>query len=403
MHDKARAQHLYILGQTGTGKSTLLRQLMAQDIAAGQGIAFFDIHGDLAEELLAAIPPHRMRDVIYFDAADRDRPFGFNPLSGVPPELKSLTADNIVSAMRNIWGRSWGDRMEYVLKNTILALLDCPDHMGVSMLSISRMLTDSRFRQSVQRHIKNPQVASYWRNEFALYPNRFKQEMISPVLNKVNTFGTDDLLRNIIGQGATTFDIARIMDSRQIFIANLSKGKIGAKNANLLGSFLVSSFHQQALARAFRSKETRTPFYMYIDEFQNFTTEEFSSIFSEARKYGLSLTVCHQFRQQLSESIKTAISGNIANIILFAISAADAQELHQEFDPHKIKDFTDLDPGKIIARLQGQGKRNAPMRLTTLNSHMNYGRGEKIKKQSRRNYGKSVVLVDCVINNQYHA
>jgi len=384
----ARAQHLYILGQTGTGKSTLLRQLIAQDIQAGRGVALFDVHGDLAEEVLELIPKARVKDVVYFDAADRAFPLGFNPLAGVPDELKSLTVDNIISAFRNFWGRSWGDRMEYVLKNTLFALLDCPPQMKVSFLSISRMLTDPRYRIKVQRHIKNPQVASYWSREFALYPNRFRQEVISPVLNKVNTLGADELLRNIIGQGETSFDIARIMDSQQIFIANLSKGKIGAKNANLLGSLLVSSFQQQALARAFKPAEERVPFYMYIDEFQNFTTEEFASIFSEARKYALSLTVAHQYLSQLTQKVREAVTGNVANIILFAISAGDAHEFHKEFEPHKVTDFTSLDRGRVIARFQGDGNRRAPIPLRLSHYQGGYGRGEKIKAQSRRKFGR---------------
>ena len=401
LDDKARSQHLYILGQTGTGKSSFLRQLISQDIASGQGVAVFDVHGDLSEELLQAIPPERMRDVVYFDASDRERPFGFNPLANIPDNQKSVTADNIISAMRNFWGRSWGDRMEYVLKNTILALLDCPAEMEVSFLSISRMLTDSQYRFSVQKYIQNPQVSSYWKNEFALYPHRFKQEVISPVLNKVNTFSTDMLLRNIIGQGGNTFDIKRIMDTRQIFIANLSKGKIGAKNANLLGSLLVSSFQQTALARAYQPAKERVPFYMYIDEFQNFTTDEFMGIFSEARKYALSLAVAHQFRSQLSPQVRDAVAGNVANIILFAVSAQDAEDLHKEFEPHKITDFTSLDRGKVIARFQGDGKRRAPIRLTLPYFELDYGRGEKVRKQSRRNFGRAVAVIESKLNAWY--
>jgi len=401
LHDKSRARHVYILGQTGTGKSTFLRQLITQDIHAGKGVALFDIHGDLAEEVLASIPPSRAKDVVYFDASNRERPIGFNPLAGVPEEQKSLVTDNIVSALKNIWSHSWGDRMEYVLKNTILALLDCPEEMEVSLLSVSRMLTDPMYRVKVVKHIQNPEVKHYWKYEFAALTKPLRQQFIQPVLNKVNTFATDPLLRNIIGQGSNKVDIARVMDSGQIFIANLSKGKIGAKNANLLGSLLVSMFQQQALSRAYLPKEKRRPFYMYIDEFQNYTTQEFVSIFSEARKFALSLTIGHQFRGQISEKVRGAISGNIANIILFAVSSADAEEFSKEFTPIKTADFTGLDTGQVYARLQGLDHRKNAMKLSLLDHHLTYGRAEKFKNFSHERYGRRSTDVDLTIAQRF--
>src|SRR5665213_2377985 len=290
-----RRQHLYVIGKTGTGKSTLLRNLICQDISRGEGIGLIDPHGDLAEEILDCIPSSRTDDVLYFNPADIDFPIGLNLVQSSTGK-RYLEASALVGAFKHIWRDSWGPRLEYILYATVSALLECEN---VSLLGVPRMLTEPRFRSWVLRQVNDPIVRLFWETEFERFDKRFLAETIAPIQNKVGQLLMAAPLRNILGQIKTRVDARFIMDNQRIFIANLSKGRLGEDKANLLGSLLVSQFQTAALERSNLSEENRTDFYLSIDEFHNFSTDSFATILSEARKYHLNLTLAHQYSGQM--------------------------------------------------------------------------------------------------------
>jgi hypothetical protein len=325
-----RRQHLYAIGKTGTGKSTLLRNLILHDIEAGEGVAVIDPHGDLAEELLDFIPPWRTDHVVYFDPTDPEWSVGLNLVGHVPPAGRHLVTSGIVGAFKSIWRDSWGPRLEYFLSACIAALLDCEN---VSLLGVQRMLVDERYRDWVVKQVKDPSVRSFWRDEFTSYDNRFLSEVLSPVRNKVGQLLMAPPLRHILGQVRSTFDTRFVMDQGRILIANLSKGRLGADKANLLGALLVTQFELAAMARADTPEANRRDFYLYIDEFHNFSTDSFASILSEARKYRLCLTLAHQYVDQLEEPIRHAVFGNVGSLLSFRVGEADAEMLARQFAP----------------------------------------------------------------------
>ena len=327
-----RSRHVYIIGQTGAGKSGLLELFALSDIFHNQGYAIIDPHGDFAINNMKFIPGSRLNDVIYFNPADTAYPLGFNPLEVTNPNQKTNISSEVIGVLKRMFGDSWGPRLEYILRYTILALLDRPE---ATMLDITRMLTDKEFRKETLGYCRDTVVLQFWNVEFASWNDKFVAEAIAPVLNKVGAFTANPIIRNIIGQPKSTFNIRQIMDEGKILIVNLSKGLIGEDNAAILGSFLVTKIQLAAMSRSdIPDVRDRRPFYLYVDEFQNFATDSFATILSEARKYGLNLTVANQYISQMSETVRDAVFGNVGTMISFRVSADDAPILAKQFEPN---------------------------------------------------------------------
>ncbi|HEX6462030.1 MAG TPA: type IV secretion system DNA-binding domain-containing protein [Candidatus Saccharimonadales bacterium] len=331
MYRSDRGRHVYIIGQTGAGKSGLLQLFALSDVFHNQGYAIIDPHGDFATDNMRFIPAHRVQEVVYFNPADTAFPVGFNPMEVIDPNLKNNISSEIIGVMKRMFGESWGPRLEYILRYTILALLDYPNS---TMLDITRMLTDKKFRKEVLSHCKDTVVLNFWQVEFASWQDKFASEAVAPVLNKVGAFVANPIIRNIIGQPRSTFNIRTIMDEGKILIVNLSKGLIGEDNASILGSFLVTKIQLAAMSRSdIPNIEDRRPFYLYVDEFQNFATDSFATILSEARKYGLNLTVANQYTRQMSPTVSDAVFGNVGTVISFRVSPEDAPALAKPLAP----------------------------------------------------------------------
>ena len=390
-----RRRHVYIIGKTGMGKTALMENMAIQDIQAGRGLAFIDPHGEAAEELLDFVPSRRINDVIYFNPADVEYPIAFNVMEKVDPEHRHLVAGGLMSVFKKIWPDVWSARMEYILNNTILALLEYP---GTTLLCINRMLADSDYRKKVVEKIKDPMVKSFWVNEFSKYTQRYEVEATAAIQNKVGQFISNPLIRNIIGQVKSTIDMRKVMDEGKILIANISKGKIGEDNSRLLGALLITKLQLAAMSRVDIPEEERKDFFLYVDEFQNFATRSFVNILSEARKYRLSLVIGNQYLSQLEEmtptgrssEVREAIFGNVGTIICFRVGAEDAEFLEKEFLPEfNANDLVNLTKYNIYIKLMIDGVAGRPFSAQTLpplplpkESHK-----EKIIKVSRERYG----------------
>jgi hypothetical protein len=362
-HADAR-HHTYIIGKTGSGKTTLLRNLIFQHLYQGNGLALLDPHGDLADDLLDHFPPARADDLIYFNPSDLDFPIALNLLANVPRDQRHLVASGITAAFKSIWRDSWGPRMEYILYNALAALLDCPN---TTLLGVNRMLTDARYRDWVTRQVTDPFIRSFWVDEFAAYDPRFLREAIAPIQNKVGQFLMNPPIRNILGQVKAKVNLRFTMDTGRVFIANLSKGKLGVEKANLLGSLLTTQFQLAAMARAEVPEPERRNFHLFIDEFHNFTTDSFAAILAEARKYRLCLTLSHQYIDQLSPEVRQAVFGNVGSMIAFRVGHTDAELLAKEFgEEFAPAQFVDLDRYEIFVRLLEDGAARVPFRATTL-------------------------------------
>ncbi len=362
--DKDRAGHIYCIGKTGVGKSTLLLNMAIDDIHYGKAIGIIDPHGDLSETILDYIPNERIKDVIYFNGCDTDYPISFNPLYNIKIEERHLVASNIVSTLKRIWSESWGPRLEHILRNTILTLVHYPH---ATLLDIQPLLLDFYFRKKVLQYVTDTALLDFWYKEFNAMSPQFKSEAISPIVNKVGLFQTNPLLRNIVGQEVSSFTIADVMNQKKIFIANLSKGHLGEDATTLLGSMLVTQFQTAALGRSKQPIHTRTPFYLYIDEMHSFLTLSFADILSESRKYGLSLFLTHQYIDQLHEDIRKAILGNVGTIITFRIGANDAEILKPEFNSlFNVEDFIRLPQYCIYLKLLIDGTTSEPFSAYTL-------------------------------------
>jgi hypothetical protein len=359
-----RRHHTYVVGKTGSGKTTLLRNLIVQDIAAGRGVGVIDPHGDLAYDLLDSLPSRRSEDLIYFDPSDYEHPIGINLLSHVPKDNRHLIASGIVSALKNIWRDSWGPRMEWILNACIVALLDC---QNVSILSIPRMLVDEQYRNWVLRQVKDPMVKAVWERELGKYDRRLWQDAIAPIQNKVGAFLLASPVRNILGQIKNRLDARHMMDHHRIFIANLSKGRLGEDKSNLLGAILVTMFQLAAMSRTTIPESERRDFFLFVDEFQNVSSDSFISILSEARKYRLSLTLSHQHASQLRPEIRESVFGNVGSILSFNVGSADAEILCKEFGGNYSRDqFTQLRQFEVFAKLLSNGDQDVPIRGGTL-------------------------------------
>jgi len=339
-------------------------------------------------EVLNHIPPRRTDHVVYFDPSDQDFPIGLNLLADVLPDRRHLIVSGIVGAMKSIWRESWGPRLEYILSAALSALTEC---QNVSLLGVQRMLVDERYRQWVLRQVSDPIVRQFWLEEFTGYDSRLRAEAIAPIQNKLGALLLSSPLRNILGQVRSGIDARFIMDNRRIFIANLSKGKIGADKANLLGAILVTQFQLAALARADIAENDRADFFLAIDEFHNFSTDSFGSILSEARKYRLSMLLAHQYVEQLSEELRDAIFGNVGSLICFRVSERNADTLSREFGRTYLPStFSSLGNYEICAKLLADGQHGDPflgITLPPIGRH--YGRGANLLRRSRERYAAS--------------
>lgn len=360
-----RSRHVYIIGQTGAGKSGLLELFALSDVYHNQGYAIIDPHGDFAVDNMHFIPAHRIKDVVYFNPADTSFPVGFNPMEVHDPNMKSNTSSEIIGVLKRMFGESWGPRLEYILRYTILALLDYPNS---TMLDITRMLTDKNFRKEVLVYCKDQVVMQFWTIEFVSWNDKFQAEAVAPVLNKVGAFTANPIIRNIIGQPKSTFNIREIMDEGKILIVNLSKGLIGEDNAGILGSFIVTKIQLAAMSRAnIANIEDRRPFYLYVDEFQNFATDSFATILSEARKYGLNLTVANQYISQMQDTVRDAVFGNVGTTISFRVSADDAPILSKQFEPQfEPIDLLQMHNRHFIINMVIKGEKSPAFSATTL-------------------------------------
>jgi len=380
----ARSQHLHIIGRTGTGKTTLIHNLLVQDIYLNNGVALLDPHGDLAHDILNAIPKSRTRHTIYFNPSDLKRPVGFNPLLNIHIDRRAVAADGLLAAFKHQWADSWGPRLEHILYNSIRLLLDMPH---ASLLLLPRLLTDHAYRQRLIKHATDPVNISFWKNEFETWNDRYRTEAIAPVLNKINRFLSAPPIRNMLGQTKRTIDLRRVMDEQQIFIANLSKGLLGEGHANLLGGLLLASFNLAAQSRADTEESQRTPFYLYADEFQNYATDSFATILSEARKYGLALTTAHQYLDQLPPTLRSSVLGNVGSIIAFRIGGEDAQAMAREFDDTNERQFIEAERYTAYTRLLRSGTPYEYRLLTEAPFKLVRSHREKIVWQSAERFG----------------
>ncbi len=363
--NKDRAKHIYTIGKTGMGKSTLLENLCIQDIQNGEGVAFIDPHGKSADLLLEYIPEHRKKDVIYFAPFDLDFPIAFNVLEDMGPEKRHLVANGLMSAFKKIWVDSFSARMEYILNNIMLALLEYP---GSTLMSVNRMLTDKDFRNTVVANVSDPSVKAFWVEEYAKYTDKFAAEAAPAIQNKVGQFVANPLVRNIVGQEKSSFDIRKIMDDKKIFIINLSKGRVGEDNANLLGAMLITKIYLAAMSRADLNEgdlKNASQFYLYVDEFQSFANESFANILSEARKYKLNLTIANQYVEQMTEEVRAAVFGNVGTMITFRIGAYDAAVFEKEYAPEfTAEDLVNLQQYQMYLKLMIDGVTSRPFSAT---------------------------------------
>ena len=326
-----RRRHIYVVGSTGMGKSELLKTMAIQDIEEGRGLAFLDPHGDIADALIDHIPPHRIKDVIYFDPNDLANPIAFNVLDKVDYEYRHLVASGLLSVFKKLWGAdAWSGRMEYILNNTILALLEYPD---TTLLAINRLMASKEYRKKVVTTLKDPIVKAFWTDEFAKYADKFATEATAAIQNKVGQFSSNNVIRNIVGQVHSKLDLRQIMDEGKILIVNLSKGAIGEDASRLIGALLITKIQLAAMSRVDIPETQRRDFYLYVDEFQNFATESFANILSEARKYHLGLVIAHQYIKQIEEEVADAVFGNVGSLITFRVGAEDAEFLEKWYAP----------------------------------------------------------------------
>ncbi len=366
---KDRQRHVYVIGKTGMGKSTLLENMAIQDIQNGEGIAFIDPHGSAAEKLMSYIPEHRVKDVLYFAPFDTENPVAFNIMEDVGADKRHLVVSGLMSVFKKIWVDAWSARMEYILANTLLALLEYP---GSTLLGVNRMLSDKDYRKLVVDNVQDPGVKAFWVDEFAKYNERYMQEAGDAIKNKIGQFTSNPIIRNIVGQPKSSFDIRQMMDEKKILIMNLSKGLIGETNANLLGSMLTTRIYLAAMSRADLSPDKMNAmpnFYFYVDEFQSFANATFANILSEARKYHLNLTIAHQYIEQMEEEVRNAVFGNVGTIISFRVGPFDAEVLETIFTPQFLAtDIVNLSFAQIYLTLMIDGIGSQPFSATTLPS-----------------------------------
>ncbi len=381
-----RRRHLYIIGKSGVGKSKLLELMIRQDIAYGHGLCLVDPHGEAIEDILAFVPEERIDDVCIIDPSDYEYPVSFNPLANVDPTFKHQLTQGLIEVMEKQFGANWTPRLEHVFRFTVLALLDYPHATMRGMIS---MLTDRNYRQKVVEYIEDDMVKRFWAIEFADWSEKFDTDAIIPLVNKLGQFLSDPMLRNIFGQKENKIDIEKLMNSKKLIFINLSKGKIGEENSSFFGSMFVTKIKQAGMARAKIAHDKRDDFYIYVDEFQNIVTDTFENILSEARKYGLNLTVAHQYVGQLLPKVQAAVLGNVGSIISFRVGGDDAVKLKPEFAPvFDVKDMINLGIGEFFIKMTIDGESYDPFSAETLKvlppPHPSYR--ERIVEASRKKY-----------------
>lgn len=391
---KDRRQHIYVLGKSGTGKSALLSNMIIQNIQNGEGLCVVDPHGELIEDwVMPFIPEHRVKDVIYFNPADADFHIGFNVLQIDDPKYKHLVASGLMGIFTKIWANAWSSRMEYILNNAILALLDTP---GTTLLGIPRLLVDKDYRQMIIGNLKDPVVKAFWIHEYEQWREQFRNEAIAPIQNKVGQFLSTSIIRNVLGQPKSTIDIFKMMNEGKIFLVNVSKGRIGEDNSALLGGMIITKIQLAAMERVRIPEDERKDFYLYVDEFQNFATDSFANILSEARKYRLNLTVAHQYTAQLENKdgskVRDAVFGNVGTMIIFRVGADDADFLEKEFEPEfTAQDLVNLPNYNVYLKLMIDGVTSRPFSaftLTPMKVDIAKGIKEKVIESSRKLYTK---------------
>ena len=389
-----RRRHMYVIGKTGMGKTQMLQNMAIQDVIEGRGVGIIDPHGEFAEAVLDFVPKSRVNDVVYFNPADTEMPIGFNIMETVGDEQRYFVAAGLMAAFKKIWVDVWSARMEYILNNALLALLEYPNS---TIMGANRMLADKDFRKKVVDNVKDPAVKSYWINEFAKYPERYREEATGAIQNKIGQFISNPLIRNIIGQTKSTFNMREIMDNKKILIVNLSKGRIGEDNTALLGTMLITKLQIATMSRVDIPEETRNDFFMYIDEFQTFATPSFAGILSEARKYRLALILAHQYIAQMDELVRDAVFGNAGTLVSFRVGAADAEFMENEYLPAFMQsDLVNLGKYNIAIKLMIDGIASNAFSAHTLppfaqpeESHKN-----NVIKVSRERYGKELSVVE---------
>jgi len=401
---KDRSRHMYIIGKTGMGKSTLLENMAVQDIQNGEGLAFIDPHGGTAEKLLNYIPPERIKDVLYFAPFDLDHPVSFNVMEDVGKDKRHLVVSGLLASFEKIWPDVWSARMEYILSNILLALLEYP---GSTLLGVNRMLSDKAYRNKVVAQVTDPTVRSFWVEEFAKYSDKFMTEAGAAVQNKIGQFTSNPLIRNIVGQSRSSFDVRDIMDNKKILIVNLSKGRMGEINSNLLGGMMITKIYLAAMSRADKNEQEMRylpSFNLYVDEFQSFANKSFADILSEARKYKLNLVMAHQYITQMPEEVRDAVFGNVGTFITFRVGAFDAEVLEKEFSPlFVIEDIVNLGFAQIYLRLMIDGVGSHPFSARTLGPipPSTINSKDEVIEASRKSYGISREQVEEEIVRWY--
>ena len=401
---KDRRQHVYLLGKSGTGKSVLMFNMIIQNIQNGEGVCMVDPHGENVEAVLSAIPRHRMKDVIYFNPADTEYHIGFNVLELIDPQYKHLVASGLMGIFTKIWANAWSARMEYILNNTILALLDTP---GTTLLGIPRMLVDKDYRQKIISNLKDPVIKAFWVHEYEAWQDKFRNEAIAPIQNKVGQFLSTSIIRNVVGQSKSTINIFDMMNEGKIFLVNVAKGRIGEDNSGLLGGMIITKIQLAAMERVRIPEEDRRDFFLYVDEFQNFVTDAFAGILSEARKYRLNLTIAHQYTAQLvsdkSTAVRDAVFGNAGTMMIFRVGADDAEFLEKEFEPEFTpQDIVNLPNYKVYLKLMIDGVTSRPFSAKTLPPMVKSGDKEiaaEVIKSSRELYCRPRDVVEKEIND----
>ncbi|MBI1908146.1 type IV secretion system DNA-binding domain-containing protein [Candidatus Uhrbacteria bacterium] len=392
-----RRRHMYVIGKTGMGKTTLLENMILADIYAGHGCCYVDPHGDTAEKLIDYIPSWRINDVVYFNPSDLDYPIGFNILESVDPTMKHLVASSLMSVFKKIWENVWSARMEYILNNTILALLDTS---GSTLLGINRMLSDKDYRAQIITNVTDPIVKQFWLQEFAQYDAKFATEAVAPIQNKIGQFLSSSVIRNIVAQAKSSINIRDIMDSQKIFIINLSKGRVGEDAMRLLGGMLITKIQMSAMERVNVPESERNDFYLYVDEFQNFAVESFASVLSEARKYRLNLIMAHQYIAQLeqgtSTAVRDAVFGNVGSMVFFRVGSPDAVFLENELMPRFTpEDIINLPKHAIYVKLMIDGVTSHPFSAQTLPPiAQRTGSAERVIAQSRERYAGNKAQIE---------
>lgn len=392
-----RRRHMYIIGKTGMGKSELLKALAIQDIQDGRGLAFIDPHGDPVNDLLDYIPENRLKDVIYFNPADLEHPISFNVMEHVDFDKRHLVADGLLAVFKKIWVDAWSARMEYILNYTILALLEMP---GATLLGINRMLAEKDYRREVIEHITDSEVKAFWTKEFAGYTERYTAEAVPAIQNKIGQFVSNRLVRNIVGQTTSSFDMREAMDQSKILLVDVSKGRVGEDASRLLGALLVTKIQLAAMSRIDIPKNERRDFVLIVDEFQNFATASFANILSEARKFNLSLVVAHQYVAQMEEEVADAVFGNVGTIVAFRVGAEDAEMIEKEFAPEFLaEDIVNLGKRQIYLKLMIDGVASRAFSAMTMDTPkpLEHSLREQIIDASRASYTRPREEVETAI------